>query len=117
VQSAIAIRGILNRQIAEAKPGKSLEASLRSIRAACRRFVEVAGPYGQNFQGSYGGVDRFALALGDLRTQVGLHVALIAYHYDIEIEDELASILPAAESDDPNSPDALLYDWDDPAGP
>jgi hypothetical protein len=55
-----------------------------------RAFVVAAGEDGRNFQhdGEYG------VALGELRVLVGQQVALIAYQYRIEVEAELAEILP-----------------------
>ena len=43
----------------------------------------------------------FSLALGELRSRVGLHVALIADQYEINVEDALAEILPPP-LDDPS---------------
>lgn len=36
----------------------------------------------------------------ELRSRIGLHVALIADYYGIEVEDELAEIFPPAIEDD-----------------
>ena len=97
VRSANAAREFLTDQLAQTKAGKHLEASLKDIRAAFRHFVDIAGPDGQNFQRWHYGhtpADPFSLALGELRAIVGYHVELIAYYYGLEIEDELAAILP-----------------------
>lgn len=96
VSSALACRTFLTKQIAETEPGKPLETTLKSMRAAFRQFVERGGPHGCNFQHhrSMYQADPFSLALGDLRTQVGEQLARIAWRYDIEIDDELARILP-----------------------
>jgi hypothetical protein len=37
----------------------------------------------------------FFVALGSYRATVGQQVALLAAHYDIDIEGDLASVLPA----------------------
>jgi hypothetical protein len=102
VMSAIEIRSFLTEQITIAKPGKSLAASVRAIRMACRRFVEKAGPNAEYFRANSWGPHpspHFAIALGDLRTFVGLHVALIASQYKIEVEEDLRSILPSLVDD------------------
>jgi len=39
--------------------------------------------------------DGFGDALGELRGTFGIHVARLAAQYGLDIEDELASILPA----------------------
>jgi hypothetical protein len=103
IDSAVAIRRFLTDELTNAKPGKSLEASLRAMRTACRNFVEAAGPDGRNFRYQDGRhTDRFSLALGELHTLVGLQLAVIANQYGIEVEDDLAQILPpdvSADSD------------------
>jgi hypothetical protein len=101
VQSANEIRRFVTSRIADAKPGRSLEASLREIRRACRQFMDRAGPNASNFRDRHFGpwTDLFSLAIGELRAIVGLHVALIATEYDLPVEPELASILPWEEDD------------------
>lgn len=39
----------------------------------------------------------FFTALGELRATIGLHVAAIAIMHGLDVEGELASIIPAAE--------------------
>jgi hypothetical protein len=56
--------------------------------------------------------DRFSLALGELRSLIGLHLTVIADQYGIEIEPGLAQILPPDVSAD-NDP-AILPGWEDP---
>lgn len=95
VRSAIEIRQFLTDELAKAKPGKSLEQSLRAMRVAMRAFVEAAGPNAVNFRYHHGYMtDPFSLALGELRSLVGLHLAVVADQYGIDIEDDLAQILP-----------------------
>jgi hypothetical protein len=101
IQSAIEIRRYLTEELGRARPDGSLATSLRAMRAACRKFVDAAGPGGANFFSNrlYLQTDPFSLALGDLRTLVGIHVALIAFQYDIPVEDDLATIMPPAASE------------------
>lgn len=100
VQSALQIRALMTDQITRAKPGNELETCLRAMRAACRRFVEAGGPEGRNFVERYGaGVDVFSLALGDMRTAVGVQVGLITTAFDLPLEPELASIIPPGDDD------------------
>jgi hypothetical protein len=101
VRSAIEIRRFLTDELARAKDGRSLAQSLRALRAAMRAFVDAAGPDGCHFRDrNHMGVDRFGLALGELRTLVGLHLGFIAEQYDIEVEPGLAQILPPPVPDD-----------------
>ena len=44
VYSAIEIRRFLTEELTKAKPGRSLDESLRAMRTAMRAFVEAAGP-------------------------------------------------------------------------
>ena len=101
VTSALEIRKFLTEQLANAKPGKSLDASPRAMRSACRKFIDAAGPQGRNFQRRHWGyeTDPFGLALGDLRTAIGMQVALVADQYDISVEDDLLRILPPEDKD------------------
>ncbi len=98
VESALQIRSFLTEQITQAKSGKDLEETLRHMRAACRRFLDAAGPRGREFWHHPGyGHDPFFLALGELRSSVGYQVGLILSQYPMRLERELASILPAED--------------------
>jgi hypothetical protein len=101
VSSALECRTFLTTQIAETEPRKPLETTLKSMRAAFRQFVERGGPHGHNFQHHrfMHEADPFSLALGDLRTQVGEQLARIAWRYNIEIDDDLARILPPEDDE------------------
>jgi hypothetical protein len=103
VRSAIEIRKFLTDELTRAKPGRSLSDSVRAMRVATRAFLNAAGPDARNFR-YHGGAqtDEFSLALGELRSLVGLHVALISGQYGIEVEPGLAQILPPEVEDDPS---------------
>lgn len=101
--SALQIREYITKQINAANPGKTLEQTLKAMRAAFRKFVDAAGPdaiYFSSYHGSHQ-ADPFSLALGDLRTSVGMYIAMIAGNFNIKVDDELASILPP-DDDDPS---------------
>lgn len=94
VQSAIEIRRFLTNEVTKAEPGSLVE-SLRAMRAAMRMFVDAAGPNATYYRHREPtGTDRFSLALGELRTLMGLHLAVIADQYGIAVEPDLAQILP-----------------------
>lgn len=101
IASVLEIRTFLTEQITNAKPGNDLASSLRAMRAACRKFLDLGGPHGRHFNRSNNPyeADGFSLALGDLRTAIGYQVAIVLTQYPMEIEPELASILPAADDD------------------
>lgn len=99
--SALQIREYLTKQINAANSGKTLEQTLKAMRAAFRKFVDAAGPDAVNFlehRWPYQ-TDAFSLALGDLRGSVGMYIAMIAGKFSLKVDDELASILPPSDDD------------------
>lgn len=70
--------------------------AIRAIREACRRFHDDAQLKFRLFDrdGHLEEDAGFFLALGALRATIGYQVALLAAHYDIDIESDLASIMP-----------------------
>ena len=101
MQSVMELRDFLTGAIGELSPGSELAAGLRAIRAACRRFLDEAdGSAGHNMAtwGYRGGLT-LGPALGELRGVTGVCVAAIADRYALDVESELAAILPAAPSD------------------
>jgi hypothetical protein len=82
------------------------------MRTAMRAFVDAAGPDASNFRYHRGHMtDRFSLALGELRSWVGFHLAVIADQYGIDVEPDLAQILPPDVSDD-NDP-SIIPGWEE----
>ena len=102
VDSALQIRAFLTEQLRRYDMGKELQLALKAMRAACRRFIDIAGPEGGNFGYRMGsiGANRFGLALGDLRSQMGFYVAAIATQYKIEVDEDLSTILPPPPMED-----------------
>lgn len=103
VRSAIEIRHFLTEEIDKAKPGGGLSETLLAMRAAARRFVDAGGHDGQNWRASRrrtAGTDPFSVALGELRTSMGLHIATIAKTFDIQVDEALAGIMPADPAED-----------------
>jgi len=45
----------------------------------------------------------FFVALGAFRKVIGYEVARLAVYYGLDIEGDLASVLPSGDFDDPNS--------------
>ncbi len=68
------------------------------IRAACRTFLDQPHADFRNLYPRDLGLDRygagFFTALGELRARVGVQIAILAVRYEIELEAELASIVP-----------------------
>lgn len=108
VMSVIDIRRFLTDVIGHGGVADELAIALRAMRGACRQFlselqiavddgnalVDTLGHFPRGYQN---GLQDFMLnqALGRLRGVFGMYVAQVAVAYDIDIEDGLASILPA----------------------
>jgi hypothetical protein len=103
IESVVEIRKFLTDEIAKLAAAKEIAQTLRGMRAACRKFLDESrgsrgpGIHRRRFQGPWD--DRFSDALGELRGIFGIHVARLAAEYGLDIEDELASILPARDEE------------------
>ncbi len=104
VRSVIEVRHYLTSEIQQLGDGE-LSGSLRAMRAACRKFLEaidapdgIMVPYGHHH--GHWGSWRFSGALGELRSTFGIHIAKIAAQNGLDVEDDLARILPASDDED-----------------
>lgn len=73
---------------------------IRAVREACRRFHDDAAvDFPHMGGGSRSGTSTgFFMALGALRATIGQQVAMLVGHYDLEVEGDLATILPHLDS-------------------
>jgi len=112
VHSVIEIRHRLSDELGKLDGGSELSASLRAMRTACRKFLERVGTDGRDgiHYANGGGYQSwtFGSALGELRGTFGVHVARIAAAFKLDVEDRLASILPANADADTGDDDRLL---------
>jgi len=102
VRSVVEMRRFLTEVIGELAPDSELGSALRVIRAACRKFLdECDGPALGHVMAPwrFGGDWVLGPALGELRGVTGVCVAAIADRYGLDVESELAAILPAAPSE------------------
>jgi hypothetical protein len=87
----------------QALPPKTFAiAPIRIIREASRRFHSEQQEQFPSFDGRASfrrGSAEFFAALGSYRATVGQQVALLAGYYDIDIEGDLASVLPSLDDD------------------
>ena len=106
VRSVIEIRHHLTHELGQLDNNSELAKSLRAMRAACRKFLDLVQDndrgrdivrYGHHHGHWASWV--FNGALGELRGVFGIHIAMLATEYGLDVEDELASILPAREDD------------------
>jgi hypothetical protein len=94
-QSLIEIRKELTSLLQRIGDNPAISPHLRAMRAACRKYLDEAN--NQNApRFHYRELETFA-ALGELRAVFGIHIAQLAVKYGIDVEDELASILPTED--------------------
>jgi hypothetical protein len=104
VHSVIDIRQFLSSELGKLDGGSEFAASLRAMRAACRKFLERVGVNGRevtlyaNHRGHWASWT-FYSALGEMRGTFGVHLARVAAQFKLDIEDKLASILPAKDEE------------------
>lgn len=107
IDSVHRIQDMLNIEISECDVNSGLYHNLKGIRFACRKFLKKVQPEvlvsgkGAAPIGARGTRELMvlAIALGELRATVGIHVACIASQYGQDVDDQLASILPVPEYD------------------
>jgi hypothetical protein len=94
---------MLTAELGALDEGSNLFNSLKAMRAACRKFLDQtqfpshsrARRFGPRFHPLDVEGQAFFTALGELRGVFGIHVGLIAVQHGVDVEDPLATILPA----------------------
>lgn len=98
VRSVLEIRRFLTTELQSLDGDSELADSLRALRAACRKFMDNVGArsdiivFGAH-RGHWASWE-FNGALGELRGVFGIHIARLAATHGLDVEGELASILP-----------------------
>ena len=110
VASVLEIRRYLTGELGQLDAGSDLAGTIRAMRAACRKFLDQVGTDGQNVvvqatQHSHWASWVFYGALGEMRGTFGVLIARIATQYKLDVEEELARILPANADDDEQKSD------------
>jgi hypothetical protein len=103
IDSVIEIRKFLTNEIGAIPDADNpLAANLRAMRAACRKFVDLIGERPEHrthgMEHGHWASWGFGVALGELRGVIGIHLASVAARYGLDIEDDLAEILPVVDS-------------------
>ncbi len=104
VRSVIEIRHFLTDELGKLDGGSAFLESLRAMRAACRKFLDRVGAEGREatlyarHHGHWASWT-FYSALGEMRGTFGVHLARIAAQFKLDVEDRLASILPAKDEE------------------
>ena len=109
VQSVLKMREILTgglKRVGDNSPAKD---AMRIMRAACRDFLTqsstkvIGGRQGMLRTGGMWEQEEFFIGLGKMRSIFGQQLAVLGYLYGIDIEEQLAAILPPDISDDSKS--------------
>jgi hypothetical protein len=100
IQSVLQIRSFLTDLLGELPAKDGLPDMIRSMRASCRRFLDQVQQLGgreriRPFDGGMG-FGFFGNALGKLRAAFGFQIGLVAVMYGLDIDPNLATILPPA---------------------
>ena len=100
VKSVLEMRDLFHEKLLGVRDEGALANQLRSMRAACRKFLDTVGdgPHRIIIQSSFeGGPDnwKFFTALGELRAAIGLALGLLMAAYGLTCEPQLTRILPA----------------------
>jgi hypothetical protein len=100
VQSIVDTSEQLTRDIKALSIDSLLRKILRAMQAACRKFLDE----NQSPSAGYGGPYQAQLycTMGELRALFGIHIARIAFAYDLEVDACLEDILPPEPEQEPN---------------
>ena len=100
ISSVVEIRHFLTEKIAELGEDSELVKNLKTMRLACRKFLDSAQPFERDHKLPLTHVDYnvlvFCSALGEMRGTFGMCLAQILLSYELDIEEDLATILPAS---------------------
>lgn len=96
VQSANRIREELGKHLDHPDIGPELAEQVRAMQRTLRDFVDQVGPAGDDWNRDWRpiGTDPLSVALGRLRAVVGGQVGYLAARYDLEVSEELATVVP-----------------------
>ena len=95
------IREQCTRTLQAISPKAFAATPVRAIREACRRFHDDQQEEFRFFDGRRNyreGSPGFFTALGALRATIGQQVTLLSAHYDIDVEGDLAAMLPRPDA-------------------
>lgn len=89
--SADSIRNFMTAEIFNVKDGGELEAAFKSIRNACKAFVDGAGTHSIKYQND---ARYFHAMLTSMRQTVGQELGWLAEDYGIKLTPEVQAIVP-----------------------
>jgi hypothetical protein len=103
ISSVGEIRHFLTEKLAELDQNSELTKNVRMMRSACRKFLDAAQRLerdrGLSFSHTSYSAWVFYGSLGEMRGTFGMCLAQIVLAYGLDIEKDLATILPASYKD------------------
>jgi hypothetical protein len=102
LHSVLHIREFITGELQNLDAGNDVAQHLRAMRAACRKFLATVGAEDDDIirhgaeRGHYASWI-FNSAVGELRGVFGVHISALAASHGLDVEDDLASILPSPE--------------------
>lgn len=95
-QSVLEIRKELTNNLQKLDENPEISPHLRAMRAACRKFMNETE---MKKRGRHPFPEDIFTALGEMRAIFGIHIAQLCVKYGIDIEADLATILPIEDSE------------------
>jgi len=102
IHSVIEMRHYLTTELQGIDAAHEIAQTLRAMRAACRKFLDD-DPWHGSPRG-YASRHMLENGLGELRGVFGIHVAKLSAEYGLDVEDDLAAILPSIDEESPDEP-------------
>jgi hypothetical protein len=97
-ESVLQIREELTRTLQQCPPKDELTGPIKTMQAGCRMFLDLMGsPMGR---GRFFDDQNMWIAIGQLRGIFGVQLAELSTAYGIEVEGELAGIIPVEDEGD-----------------
>jgi hypothetical protein len=94
-ESVLQIREELTRTLQQCPPKDELTGPIKTMQAGCRKFLDLMGP--PMGRGRFFDDQNMWVAIGQLRGVFGDQLAQQSVAYGIEVEGELASIIPVED--------------------
>ena len=96
IKSVLGIRKKLTDTLETLDENSDISPHLRAMRAACRKFMDEIE---KQKRGRYPFREDIFTALGEMRAIFGIHIAQLCVKYGIDIEGDLATILPIEDNE------------------
>jgi len=96
IESVLEIRKKLTDILETLDENPNISPHLRAMRAACRKLMDEAE---KQMKGRYPYRGDIFTALGEMRAIFGIHIAQLCVKYGIDIESDLATILPIEDNE------------------